>query len=574
MKKSILKLNWFREHLAVKISVSILLLQVVTCVAFALSGYMTQSNLSEKLLEQFDKRLATDIQIAADAFTDIPGHDVQLTGMDDPNYPIIKSELERLQTLHSWENVYILSNTKDEERILILSGVPDDFGTPFQFPDETKEAISSNKTMFSAIYDDEYGTHKSIFMPLTDQSGIVYGVLGIDLDASVVPQTASSSNWRTVLISVIVFVVGSVIAVFISRIITNPLRKLMIAAEKVAAGDMRSQFSIDSKDEIGKLGAAFGIMITSLKTLIEQVISSSALIGDTSKHLKQSVNESTNSAQQVAESTSRMTEGITEIVQSVSESHSSIHNIDTDIKEVSAGMKEIQEIATEVHSQSEQGQELVDRTLQQMETIKQAMQQSQQAAAALETRSNEIGEIIGIITEISTQTNLLALNASIEAARVGELGRGFAVVAEEVKKLATQSAQAALSVNELVSSTQSNSHLVKQSIEEGTKAVELGHSWISGTHQNFKHIYSGVSEFTVHTNHMSGSLEKVEHSFIRITDAMQQINGVTQEQAAGTEEVAASAQQQSASMQEISAAIQQLSSLSVDLNESVKPFKL
>lgn len=574
MKKSIVNFKWFREHLSVKIAISILVLQVITCAAFALSSYMSQHNLSEKLLEQFDKRLQTDIQIASNTLSSIPGHEKELTSADNPNYAVIKAELEKLQTVHSLENIYILSNSQNNERILILSGVPDDFGTPYPFTDEMKEAIASHKTVISPIYEDEYGTHKSIFVPLTNETGAAYGILGIDLDASVVPETAASSSLSTIVISLIVLAVGSVIAIVISRIITNPLRKLMIAAEKVAAGDMKSSFTVQSKDEIGKLGVAFGSMIGSLKTLIQQVIASSALISETSQHLKQSVNESTNSAQQVADSTNRMTEGINEIVQSVSDSHTNIYNIDNDIKDVSAGMKEIQHIATEVHTQSEQGQELVDRTLQQMNVIKQAMQQSQEAAAALEERSNEIGEIIGIISEISNQTNLLALNASIEAARVGELGRGFAVVAGEVKKLATQSAQAALSVNELVSSTQSNSHLVKQSIEEGNKAVELGHSWISGTHKSFKEIYSGVSEFTVHTNHMFGALEKVEQSFVQITGAMQQINGITQEQAAGTEEVAASAEQQSASMQEISAAIQQLSALSVDLNESVKQFKL
>ncbi|MCR2803899.1 methyl-accepting chemotaxis protein [Paenibacillus soyae] len=574
MIKSIFKFNWFREHLSVKIAISILGLQVITCVAFAASGYMSQSSLSEKLLEQFDMRLETDIRIARNTLEAIPDSSTELTGQDDPKYAVIKEELEELQAEHSLENVYILSSSQGEERIIILSGVPDDFGTPYPFTQEMKDAIAENQTKISPIYEDEYGTHKSIFMPLANESGAVYGILGIDLDASVVPETASSSNWTTVIISIIVFIVGSAIAILISRIITNPLRRLMTAAERVAAGDMQNHFQVQSKDEIGKLGIAFGMMIGSLKTLIQQVIASSTLIENTSKHLRQSVNESTQSAQQVAESTDRMSQGITEIVQSVSDSQEGIHNIDADIKTVSTGMKEIQEIATEVHSQSDQGQELVDRTLRQMEEIKEAMLQSQKAAAALETRSSEIGEIIGIISEISTQTNLLALNASIEAARVGELGRGFAVVADEVKKLATQSAQAAQSVNELISSTQANSHLVKQSIEEGTKAVELGHTWINGTHQSFKQIYAGVSEFTTHTNLMFGSLEKVEHAFSGITGAMEQISGITQEQAAGTEEVAASAQQQSASMQEISAAIQQLTALSVDLNESVKSFKL
>ncbi|WP_051250421.1 methyl-accepting chemotaxis protein [Paenibacillus harenae] len=574
MKKSIFNLNWYKEHLSVKIAISILLLQVVTCAAFAASGYWSQQNLSEKLIEQFDKRLTTDIQIASNTLETIPGSGKELTGTDDPNYALIKSELEKVQQIHSLENIYILSNSQNNERILILSGVADDFGTPYPFTEEMKEAVTAKKMVISPIYDDEYGTHKSIFVPLTNESGEAYGILGIDLDASVVPDTAASSNTTTIIISLIVFAVGSAVAVIIGRVVTNPLRNLMVAADKIAAGDMKTTIAIRSKDEIGKLAVSFESMIFSLKGLIQQVTASSALISNTSLHLKQSVDESTSSAQQVADSTSRMADGINEIVQSVSYSHTTMHHIDTEIKEVSSGMNEIQSIATEVHAQSEQGQSLVDRTLEQMNVIKQAMRQSQEAAAALGERSNEISEIISIISEISNQTNLLALNASIEAARVGELGRGFAVVAGEVKKLASQSAQAALSVTELVSSTQLNTELVMKSIEEGSKAVEQGHSWIIGTHANFKQIYGGVSEFTEHTNHMFGALDKVDQSFGQISGAMESISAITQEQAAGTVEVAASAQQQSSSMQEISAVSTQLSALSVDLNDSVKQFKI
>jgi methyl-accepting chemotaxis protein len=574
MKKSIFSFNWYKEHLAVKIAFSILLLQVITCVAFAVSGYMTQHNLSEKLLEQFDNRLSTDIQIASNTLSAIPGSGKLLASTDDPNYALIKTELEKLQEIHSLENIYILSNTENNERILILSGVPDDFGTPYPFTAEMKEAITSNSPVISPIYNDEYGTHKSIFVPLSDESGKAFGILGIDLDASVVPNTTTSSNLTTIIISIIVLVVGSIIAIVIGRVITNPLRNLMLAADKIAAGDMKTAIAVQSNDEIGKLAISFGLMINSLKSLIQQVVASSNLISVTSQHLEQTVNESTNSAQQVADSTNRMTEGINEIVLSVTDSQANINHIDSEIKDVSGGMKDIQNIAAEVHNQSEQGQDLVERTLQQMYVIKQAMLQSQEAATALEERSNEICEIINIISEISNQTNLLALNASIEAARAGDVGRGFAVVAGEVKKLATQSAQAALSVTDLVSSTQENSLLVMKSINDGSKAVEQGHSWIQGTYENFKGIYGGVSEFTEHTNHMFSALGKVDESFEKITESMQQISGITQEQAAGTEEVAASAQQQSASMQEISAVIIQLSNLTVDLNESIKQYKL
>ncbi|MCY9668992.1 methyl-accepting chemotaxis protein [Paenibacillus alginolyticus] len=264
----------------------------------------------------------------------------------------------------------------------------------------------------------------------------------------------------------------------------------MRVTEKVAAGDLSAQVSIQRVDEIGKLANAFNEMRQNLDSLIRQIFSSSNLITNTSAQLYQSADESSSSAGQVAVSMNSMNEGVAEVVSSITESTSSIVEINTELSEVTSEVKEMQEMAHKVGAQSADGQQLVEKTLHQMNVIQKEMKHSQEAAQQLGNRSKEIGEIIHIITEIAQQTNLLALNASIEAARVGEQGKGFAVVAGEVKKLAEQSTKAASSITELVSSTQNDSLLVMESIVQGNQAVEQGQSWINDTYENFKVIFT------------------------------------------------------------------------------------
>ncbi|WP_376768156.1 methyl-accepting chemotaxis protein [Paenibacillus alginolyticus] len=404
-------------------------------------------------------------------------------------------------------------------------------------------AIKENKLTISEIYKDEFGIHKSVFVPLKNGKGENVGIVGIDLDASVVPKTQQELLWTTFTITLIVIVLGGLIGYFISRSVTRPVIQLMRVTEKVAAGDLSAQVSIQRVDEIGKLANAFNEMRQNLDSLIRQIFSSSNLITNTSAQLYQSADESSSSAGQVAVSMNSMNEGVAEVVSSITESTSSIVEINTELSEVTSEVKEMQEMAHKVGAQSADGQQLVEKTLHQMNVIQKEMKHSQEAAQQLGNRSKEIGEIIHIITEIAQQTNLLALNASIEAARVGEQGKGFAVVAGEVKKLAEQSTKAASSITELVSSTQNDSLLIMERIVQGNQAVEQGQSWINDTYENFKVIFNGISIFTNRTDRLIETLERAERSFEIISNAMQKISGITEEQSAGYEEVAAAAQE-------------------------------
>jgi methyl-accepting chemotaxis protein len=120
-------IKWVKSHMAVKVTLGILLLQLITCVAFGISGYLINQKLTGKLLEQFDLRLATDIQNALQQQGEVPGFYDQITGKQNSAYLQTKAKLEQLQKDHTLENVYLLGKNKDEGHIIILSGVADDF---------------------------------------------------------------------------------------------------------------------------------------------------------------------------------------------------------------------------------------------------------------------------------------------------------------------------------------------------------------------------------------------------------------------------------------------------------------
>nr|WP_255570793.1 methyl-accepting chemotaxis protein [Cohnella sp. CFH 77786] len=409
-------------------------------------------------------------------------------------------------------------------------------------------------------------------MPIKNPQGGINTLLGIDLNASVVPETSAAISWTTFTITAIVLAVGTLIAIWISRFVTKPLRKLMIATEKVSSGDLRDRFELDRQDEIGKLAASFRVMGDNLRDLIRQISSTSEQIAGTSRTLHQSARETSESSGEIAQSMNKMSDGVTQIVENITGGTATIGQMDSELKEVTAEMEGMKEMTHQVKLQSAQGQELVEQALHQMEVLREVILHSREAAERLGERSREIGEIIHMISDISQQTNLLALNAAIEAARVGEQGKGFAVVASEVRKLAEQSDHAAKSIVELITGTQENSAHVIDRVAEGYQAVEQGHESISGTFENFKIIQEGISEYSRRTDQLAETLSGFKQSFSTLSDSMEQISGVTQEQAAGFQEVAAAAQQQSAAVQEVTGTIGLLSNLSKELHSSIAKF--
>ena len=140
----------------------------------------------------------------------------------------------------------------------------------------------------------------------------------------------------------------------------------------------------------------------------------------------------------------------------------------------------------------------------------------------IETSSQEIGSIIGMIDEIAFQTNLLALNAGVEAARAGEAGKGFAVVAQEVRELAQRSAQAARDINALIATS--------------SEDVGRGVSQVRETGSSLEKIATQMSEINKDIDTIVSNAREQSVGVAEINTAINQMDQMTQQNAAMAEE--------------------------------------
>lgn len=377
----------------------------------------------------------------------------------------------------------------------------------------------------------------------------------------------------TLLVLTIAVIVGAGLIYWIVRNINRPLKRLIVSASALSQGDLRSQVEIQANDEIGKLGASFNEMVSSLKTMIEEISETSTLLAASSEQLSASAEQNAQATEQIATSAQEMSSGSLLLVDRISESS---HVTDTMIDEVTQIAGLVQHTsgrADEARSFSEEGAHVLETAIRQMNVIGAKVEELDGIIQEQVNRSSSINQIIAHITEIANQINLLSLNASIEAARAGEHGKGFAVVAGEVKKLAEQTSRSSSEINELISQMQAISAQAVSSMKTASKEVGEGKEVVSRMGSLFGEIRNQIAAVSDQMQVASASSAKITEGTRQLGATIRTVSEVTESAAENTENISAAAQEQQASMEEISSSAQALSAMAEELQAKIERFK-
>lgn len=478
--------------------------------------------------------------------------------------------MSRKEVNGAYEYYYMVDGMPEGAEGASLLGEKEDIS---DFPAMVK-TFEKETMQVDMTYSEEWGGTVSAYVPIKANSGEVIGIIGADLDAAQIYETIHANKLKLSIITLIILIISGALIFFFTYHLLKPLKELTGQVKKVGEGNLSSKIEVDRSDEIGILAAAVNKMQQSLRDVISNITYAAESVSSQSEELTQSSNEVKIGSLQVAATMQELSSGMDSQAATSGILARDMATFTVKIKEANDNGEEITNESTQVLELADEGSQLMETSMTQMEVINNIVKDAVQKTQALNQQSQKISKLVDVIKAIADQTNLLALNAAIEAARAGEHGKGFAVVADEVRKLAVQVTDSVLDITEIVDNIQTEAKDMVLSLEDGYEQVQKGSTQISLTGESFRKINHSVTNMVERITVISKNLEEITKNSAKMNVSIDKIATISRDSATGVEQTSASIQQATTSMEEIAGSANQLAELAEDLNNQVRQFIL
>jgi methyl-accepting chemotaxis protein len=387
-------------------------------------------------------------------------------------------------------------------------------------------------------------------------------------------QTQSKRNQLILGIALLLIIAGGIATILYTRQSVNvPLRRLVGAAERFGAGDLRPVQLGDMPTELNHLAMTLDSTGAKLRTVVSEVIREAGQIVSSAGEFSAMSEELAASGHEISTAMVKVSTSADGQVRGMDKAGKALAELRQASSTTGEAASRVVRVGEDIRRVAEQHQADVDVARRALLDVREVVRTSATQVRQLAQLSASITAFIDLIKQISSQTNLLALNAAIEAARAGEQGRGFAVVAEEVRNLADSSARAAEDVTKTV-------QLLLTQVRETSSTMEVGSGKVEGIEHVAEAAARGLEEIAQAVKEVQMAAAQVEEEATLNRTIVDELTTTTtlaaqaaSEHASSSESVTAAAEQQNAATEEMAAAASELLSGANRLTALVAEFR-
>lgn len=329
-------------------------------------------------------------------------------------------------------------------------------------------------------------------------------------------EDAKSRSENAINQSIIISVILTVLIILLGYAIGTSIRKAASDAASTLGelaegdGDLKSRLNVDSEDEIGQLATNFNKFMEVLRGAISDVMSVVQPLLDNSTRLIQRMETAESAMHKQSEDSEMVNQSMQEMHQSVSE--------------ISSSAASASQATSDAEIEAKQSLDILSQSMAVSQALNSEIKGASSVIHKLAQDTQNVNQILDVITSIAEQTNLLALNAAIEAARAGEQGRGFAVVADEVRELASRTSKSTTEIRELLNALTEAASASVESMESASAQAERNEEYAAQTGDSVKKIAEHINTISGMNSQVAAATEQQTAVTTTVVDNVNDMN--------------------------------------------------
>lgn len=443
--------------------------------------------------------------------------------------------------------------------------------------DEVWKTISKGETYTVKSIPINGEDYIACYIPLRDSDSSVIGAVFAGKPRADIRSDINKMNGRVSGVGVMLLIIFGVSGFVVSSRIAGRLTKATEALQHLAEGKLDTRVAEDvmkHDDEIGDIGRATTELIRRLREIVEKLLKTSGDLFETGNSLDTMAASSNIATNEISRAVDGISKGAISQAEEIESASAQITAIGELIDEIVDNVGNLTRTSNDMSAAGEASTRTMVNLSESNDRTSEAITSIGKQIRLTDESIKRISEATDLITSIASQTNLLSLNASIESARAGEAGKGFAVVASEIQKLAVQSSDAAVEIQQIINTLQSESTKTMREMQAAEALMKEQQDKLDETRAKFDEVSGGIKISQEGTEQIRVSADSCGSARTAVIDVFSNLSAISEENAASTEETNASMQELNATLNLLANEAGKLKDISQALNDYMQYFQM